>query len=206
MGDIDVRIYADDPILQAGTITQLQQCPGIRIVPDGHGPGEVALVVAEALDDISIKLLRQLHQSPPDRTALLISHIDNKDLPLAAACGVLALLPRRLATVERLTAIISAAARGEGAMPGDLLRHLLAQVEQLHQYAAGHNETAPGSLTDREQRILSLAAEGCSTTDIARGIGYSERTVTSMFGSLIARLGVRNRTQAVAYAVRHDLI
>ncbi len=61
-------------------------------------------------------------------------------------------------------------------------------------------------LTDREQRVLELLADGEDTVGIARRLAYSERTVKNVVHDLTTRLGVRNRTQAVAHALRHGLI
>jgi DNA-binding NarL/FixJ family response regulator len=64
----------------------------------------------------------------------------------------------------------------------------------------------PTVLCTRELMALRLLADGCDTREIARHLCYSERTVKSIIGTVTDRLGVRNRTQAVAHAIRHGLI
>lgn len=64
----------------------------------------------------------------------------------------------------------------------------------------------PGLLSDREVTALRLLADGCDTREIASHLCYSERTVKSIIGTVTERLGVRNRTHAVAHALRHGLI
>ncbi|WP_446750734.1 response regulator transcription factor [Streptomyces sp. WZ-12] len=61
-------------------------------------------------------------------------------------------------------------------------------------------------LTERESRILEHAADGCSTREIARHVGYSERTVKGVLNSLQTRFGLRNRTHIVSYVIRQGLI
>ncbi len=64
----------------------------------------------------------------------------------------------------------------------------------------------PQVLDARQLTALRLLADGCDTREIARHLCYSERTVKAIIGAVTDRLGVRNRTHAVAHAVRHGLI
>ena len=64
----------------------------------------------------------------------------------------------------------------------------------------------PSVLGSRELMTLRLLADGCDTREIARHLCYSERTVKSIIGTVTERLGVRNRTHAVAHAIRYGLI
>lgn len=65
---------------------------------------------------------------------------------------------------------------------------------------------APAPLRPREREVLALIAEGLSTREVARRLCWSERTIKNVLQDLTTRLGLRNRTQAVAWAVRNDLI
>lgn len=64
----------------------------------------------------------------------------------------------------------------------------------------------PHVLDDRQLTTLRLLADGLDTREIARCLCYSERTVKTVIGTVTERLGVRNRTHAVAHALRHGLI
>ena len=61
-------------------------------------------------------------------------------------------------------------------------------------------------LTTREREVLSLIADGLSTREVAAELAYSERTIKGVLQDVTARLQLRNRTQAVAYAVRKGWI
>ena len=63
-----------------------------------------------------------------------------------------------------------------------------------------------GKLTHRQREILQLLADGESTTVAARELGLSEETVKTHIKTALARLGARNRTHAVAIALRQCLI
>ena len=62
------------------------------------------------------------------------------------------------------------------------------------------------TLAERERCVLQLFADGLSTREVARQMCYSERTIKNVLQDLTIRLNVRNRTHAVAYAVRHSWI
>jgi DNA-binding CsgD family transcriptional regulator len=61
-------------------------------------------------------------------------------------------------------------------------------------------------VTGRELDVLRLAGEGLTTVEIAERLGCSERTVKMALQAVLERFGLRNRTHAVAYAIRAGLI
>jgi DNA-binding NarL/FixJ family response regulator len=65
--------------------------------------------------------------------------------------------------------------------------------------------TYPGGLTPREVEVLRLIAAGKSNRDIADTIFISLNTVANHVRNILAKLEVTNRTEAAAYAIRHDL-
>ena len=85
--------------------------------------------------------------------------------------------------------------------------HLLLAPE-----AAGtllHATSTPGrgldALTSREREVLAELARGRSNREIARVLRVSEKTVKAHVSSVLAKLGVQDRTQAALFAVRHEL-
>ena len=153
-----------------------------------------------------MRTLQRIRSVTTPVSVLLIGHIEVNELPQAAACGVRALLYRHFATPERLVSTIVAAANGEGVMPGDLLSHLLTQVGHLHHEFLSPNGITLSGLTTREAQILKLAADGYDTAGIARRLGFSERTVKSLLHGVVVRYGLRNRTHAVAHAIREGMV
>jgi DNA-binding NarL/FixJ family response regulator len=62
------------------------------------------------------------------------------------------------------------------------------------------------ALRSREVDVLRLVAEGYDTAEIARTLSYSERTIKKVLHEMTMRLQLRNRSHAVAYALRAGLI
>jgi non-specific serine/threonine protein kinase len=80
-------------------------------------------------------------------------------------------------------------------------------AEALARSPAGPRPTdaAPGGLTPREAEVLRLLAAGATSREIAGALVLSVRTVDRHLGNIYAKIGARNKAEAVAYAVRHGL-
>lgn len=200
-------VYADDPILQAGVSAQLRMRSEIRVVDAADlDRAEVAVVVADLLDDEVIRVLRAVQRGSVPRTVLVARVIDDGALVAAAEAGVAGLLRRSEATPDTLVRTIVRVAAGEGEVPADLLGRLLGQVGRLQRQVLAPRGLAFSGLTDREAHVLRLVAEGHDTAEIAVQLNYSQRTVKNILHDLTTRLQLKNRSHAVAYAVREGLI
>jgi DNA-binding NarL/FixJ family response regulator len=82
--------------------------------------------------------------------------------------------------------------------------HLLARVRRLVAHAASLAEPVASRLTPREQEVLALLAEGLEQNDIANRLFITPKTVSKHIERILGKLGVHNRTQAVALALRGD--
>ena len=107
-------------------------------------------------------------------------------LRLAEGNQVLAVLPRSTLTPTQLLASIQAAAAGLRVSPPQ--RPVTSRLE------------------GRRLEVLRLLAAGADTREIARRLGYSDRTIKSVIREIQLALGTRNRAQAVAEGVRQGLI
>lgn len=202
---ISTLIHGQDPISQAGVASQLRMRPEIRIV-EKSDQADVAIVVTDQIDERSTHDLRLLSRNSRLRLMLVATVVDDAALVAAAEVGVVGLLRREDASSDQLARTILRVASGDGAVPPDLLGRLLEQVGRLQRQVLTPRGLTFAGLTPRETEVLRLVADGHSTVEIAHSMCYSERTVKNVLHGLIIRLQLRNRTHAVAYALREGLI
>ncbi len=204
---IDVSVWAADPLSRAGTIAQLRANPGVHVVDDADlDETTVALVVADEVDAEVLRAIRSIRQRGVDGVALLVTRLDDHALLSAVEAGVAGILRRSQATAHNLVATIRSVAAGEGTLPPDLLARLLSQVGQLQRQVLAPRGLTFSGMTERELSVLRLLAEGLDTTEVSGRLFYSERTVKNIIHDVTSRLELRNRTHAVAYALREGLI
>jgi len=203
---LTVYVHADDPILRAGLASQLRPRPEVKVI-DAPEPGRtsVALVVADRVAEPTLRTLRSL-QRVGARLVLVVAELDDADLVAAVEAGVAGVVRRAEASPDRLINVVQAAAVGDGALPPDLLGRLLNQVGKLQRQVLWPRGLTFGGLAEREIEVLRLVADGLDTAEIAAKLSYSQRTIKNILHDITSRLHLRNRSHAVAYALRHGLI
>jgi DNA-binding NarL/FixJ family response regulator len=207
MERVPVSVHARDPISEAGVASQLRPRPEVRVLaPEDADQARVAVIVVDAVDEDAVHLLRMVQRRDVSRTVLVASRLDDGDLVSAVEVGVVGLVRRSEATPDRLVQVISSAASGEGSVPPDLLGRLLDQVGRLQRHVLGPRGLTFTGLAEREIEVLRLVAEGYDTAEIAAKLAYSERTIKNVLHDITSRLQLRNRSHAVAYAMRQGLI
>jgi DNA-binding NarL/FixJ family response regulator len=170
------------------------------------GPAEIT----RRLDDRTAVVVLAL---PPDAVARALEGlhglrgVDGVVLLAAEPAGAWTTQARRLgvrgvlrddATADELAAAIAAARAGLVALHPDALK---APAE-----ARAAEPRGGAALTPREREILEMMAEGMRNRTIAGRLGISSQTVKFHVASILAKLGARSRTEAVAFGVRHGLI
>ena len=204
---IPVAVYARDPISQAGIASQLRTRPEVVVAENGDAAAAtVAVVVADEVDDQTIQTMRAVQRGGCRRVLLVATRLDDGALLSAVEAGACGMLRRSEAVTERLLGAIRTAAAGDGTVPPDLLGRLLDQVGRLQRQVLAPRGITFAGLTDRETKVLRLVADGFDTNEIASTLAYSERTVKNVIHDVTARLQLRNRSHAVAYALRAGLI
>lgn len=203
---VQVFVSAGDPVSRDG-VASLLRGQGVDLVDGGPlDDGVLSLVVVDEVDDDAIRELRRLRRGGLESIVVIATRIDDGGLLAAVEAGAKAVLRRAECTPQNLMASIHAARAGEGSLPPDLLGRLLGQVGRLQrQVLSPHGLTFSG-LTEREVKVLRLLADGFDTSEVARELYLSERTVKNVLHEVTSRLNLRNRTHAVAHALRHGLI
>lgn len=99
-------------------------------------------------------------------------------------------------TAEALAEAIHKLYRGELSLPADMLPRLMHHLEKP--------QASGPALTQREQDVLGLLAQGLDDKEMGRQLGVSKVTVRSHISNLLAKLQLKNRVEAALYALRRD--
>ena len=172
--------------------------------PIAKAMAEVALVDLDRIDRLGLQTVARLVDAVSGARVLAATVIDGAEIATAAlavgACGVVS----RWDDAASLVAAFRRARRGEVVVPAGRLPAVLSRLDddRLAKSAA----VRMASLTPRELEVLSLVAEGWSTTDIARTMSITPLTVQSHVKNILAKLRVHSKIEAVRVAWRHGAI
>jgi len=200
---ISVLIADDHPVVRQGLSVLLSVHDDMSVAGEA-GDGEEALrLAAELQPDVllldlklpvldGIAVLRELpERAPRTRALVLTSAADRAQAAVAMQAGAAGFLYKDIEPDALVRAIRSV-------HDGHTL--LAAEVADLVTPRSGPR--GMGSLTAREREVLVLLADGRSNREIARSLGVTEKTVKTHVSSVLAKLGVADRTQAAVLAVR----
>jgi DNA-binding NarL/FixJ family response regulator len=209
---IRVAIVDDQAMVRAGFTSLLDAEPDIEVVGDAaNGEAAVELVCRLKPDvtlmDIRMPLLdgisatRRLVEAGVETKVLVLTTFDLDqyvfDALRAGASGFLL----KDATAEELASAIRVVAAGESLLaPGVTRRVIDAFVRRAPASPRATVDPRLSSLTPRELEVLGLIARGLSNLDIAERLYVSEGTTKTHVSNLLAKLGLRDRVQAVVFA------
>ncbi len=201
---VSVYVTATDPILRTGVSSQLRGRPEVEV---RSGPdAAVAVVVTDVFDENTVRLVRQTRAEHAGSVLVVLSVVDDTAMFAAIEAGVCGIVPRAEATPERLADAVRKAAAKGGVLSPDLVGRLLGQVSRLQNQVLSPKGVRLSGLSDRETTVLRMIAQGMEVREIAVKLNYSERTIKNAVHDIVARFQLRNRTHAVAFAMREGLI
>ena len=209
MRTIRVVVVDDHRLVRSGICKVLSVEPDIAVVgeaADGQAAVELAASVQPdvVLMDIQMPILdgvaatRQIRTDVPGTQVLLLSTF-NQDTYIAAGlkAGAVGYLLKDVED-EDLIKAIRAAAQGKSTLHPDVATKVIAEF--VRGGPPLPSEAPASRLSERERAVLRLAAEGRTNREIAAAVHLAEGTVKQHLASSMAKLGARDRTQAVARA------
>ena len=168
---------------------------------------DLAIIDLYLADGDGLRVINGLREaSPGTRAAVCAATPDTLELYRSIEAGAVAYLLKAEMRVETLAASLRAVACGDGLIPPAMLGDLVEHIGRMSREVWSPRGVGLTGLSPREVEILRLAAEGDDTREIALKLSYSERTVKNAIHDVVIKLGLRNRTHAVAYALRKNLI
>jgi DNA-binding NarL/FixJ family response regulator len=204
-------LLADDHQLLRQAIRRALEDAGMTVVAEAGDGGEAVRLAGELRPDVvvmdvsmpvldGIEATRRIHDDLPELPIVIITmHGDEalrRDAVNAGAAGFLT----KDVSMQEVVSTITQAAGDEVALSTELAATILAELEP------GPDDRAPSPLTPREEEVLQLIADGCSTSEVASGLFISGKTVKNHLASIYEKLEARDRTQAVLSAVRSGII
>jgi two-component system, NarL family, response regulator LiaR len=206
---IKVLLVDDHTVVRSGLAAVLSICDDLKLVGEA-GDGQEAIRVCEKTqpDVILMDLLmpkmdgvaatRAIKERWPKVQIIALTSFKEKEyVEGALKAGALGYLLKNISSDELANAI-RRAVTGQPSLSPEAAQVLIQKVNEPPQ---------PGfDMTEREKEILALMAEGLSNNQIAEKLIVSQSTVKFHVSNVLSKLGVSSRTEAVALAVKHNLV
>jgi len=206
---IRVMLVDDHAMVRRGLATFLKVFDDLQLAGEAES-GEAAIqLCAEVMPDVILMdmilpmmdgatVTRAIRQRFPQVQVIALTSFKEGDLiKNALEAGALGYLLKDV-SADDLALAIRAAHAGRATLSPD--------VAQVIVHAAGQPPKPGLDLTERERVVLALMVEGLNNTQIAGRLVVSPSTIKSHVSSILAKLGVSSRTEAVTLALRHGLV
>jgi DNA-binding NarL/FixJ family response regulator len=208
-------LLADDhALVRAGVRRILDAEPDLTVVAEAADGAEAVELARATLPDLAVldismprmtglQAAREIRRRAPSVHTLILSMHDNEQYFFSALKAGASGYVLKSAADEDLVSACRAALRGESflyaGVASTLVRDFLDRMRR--------GERMPGAvLTAREEEVVKLIAEGHSSKEIAATLVISHRTVERHRANVLAKLGMRDRTELTRYAIRAGLI
>ncbi len=222
MNKVRLLLVDDHPLFRQGVVWMLNNQPDLEIVGE-VADGQAAIQQADillpdlVLCDINLpgmnglEVTRILKRRHPQMAVIILTlHEDDEQLFHAIRVGASAYAIKDIAGQD-LVSLIRRVGRGEYLINENVLSRPFVASKVLDQFRElatldEATDTVFSPLTPREVEILDCVARGNSNKEIARLLSISDQTVKNHITSILRKLAVNDRTQAVIYALRHGWI
>jgi DNA-binding NarL/FixJ family response regulator len=214
---IRVLIVDDQALIREGLETLLGLSSGIEVVGTASDGEEAVRLVAERQPDVvlmdlrmprcdGVEATRQItRQWPNSRVIALTTYADDDSIFGVLEAGAMGYLTKD-AGARAIAQAIRAVHEGEALLDPAVQARLIRQLRAGQPSALTPALSLPDALTPRENEVLRLIAQGLNNREVAERLVVAEATVKTHINNLFSKIGVRDRAQAVVYAMRHGLV
>lgn len=221
MENIKVFIIDQQPLFRRGICASLAQVPDIEVSGESDAgedvsaaiegsPPDVVLLGADASYSDGLKLCRSIKQRLPTVSVIILTpQPEDNQLFQAIKAQASAYISKEV-DADELAQTIRQCARGEHPINENLVARPKVAKQILEQFYALSREKEAASyispLTPRETEILNYMAQGYLNKQIADLLNVSEQTIKNHITSILRKLNVNARTQAVVLAIKKGLV
>jgi DNA-binding NarL/FixJ family response regulator len=202
-------LLVDDHQLLRQAVRRALEDAGMEVIAEAGDGGEAVRLAAElrpdvVLMDVSMPVLdgveatRRIHAHDADLPILMLTmHGESSQRREAIEAGAAGFLTKD-ASMQDVVRTVHQAAGGDMALSPELATTILTELRVP--------DTRTSPLTPREEEVLQRIADGLSTTEVAKELFISGKTVKNHLASIYEKLDARDRTQAVLAAVRIGIV
>jgi DNA-binding NarL/FixJ family response regulator len=211
---VRVLVADDQALVREGLMTLLATAADIEPIAAAADGEEAVALCARLRPDVvlmdlrmpkldGVEATRRIRAAQPEtEIVVLTTHADEDSILDALRAGARGYLTKD-AGIAEISRAVHAAADGQALLDPLVHSRLLAAASAGARPAPPAN--LPDELTPREAEVLSLIARGLSNGEIAAALIVSEATVKTHVNHVFAKIGARDRAQAVHYAYTHGL-
>ena len=200
-------------MMRAGFKAVLEATGDIEVVAEASNGEEAVRAAGEHAPDVVLMDIRMpgmdgieaTRRLPRQRVLILTTFGLDQYIIEALRAGASGFLLKDAPTQE-VVAAVRAVAAGDAVLSAAVTRQLLDQVARRLPAPVSRRPDELDLLTEREQEVLRMLANGLSNAEIAAALVVSDATVKSHVSHLLGKLGLRDRVQAVIYAYETRLI
>ncbi|MFF3062239.1 MULTISPECIES: response regulator transcription factor [unclassified Streptomyces] len=218
MTTIRVLIADDQVMVRQGFTVLLDAEPGIEVVGQAVDGLDAVSKVAELAPDVvlmdvrmpvlgGIEATRRI-TSPHDAQVkvLILTTFDLDEYVYEALRAGASGFLLKDASVEELVHAVRVVAAGDALLAPNITKRLIAEFSRMTAAPRAPLMDRVGDLTERETEVLSLIAQGLSNAEIATRLVVAEQTAKTHVSRILAKLGLRDRTQAAVFAYETGLV
>jgi two-component system response regulator DevR len=213
MGRQRILIVDDHEVVRLGLRTLLDRHPDFEVVAEAANAREAVEKTMAYRPDVVVMDIRLPGASgieacqeitakfPNTKVIMLTSYAEDDMLFAAIRAGAAGYVLKQIGGADLIRAIESVG-RGEALLDPSLTQRVFEEVRRAQRE---EEASAFADLTNQEMQVLRLVAEGRTNREIAEALYLGEGTVRNYVSNILGKLGVANRAEAAAYAVRHNL-
>jgi len=212
---IKVMLVDDQQLIRQGIRILLEQEPDIQVIAEAgdgfealslcrEGQPDVVLMDVQMPEMDGVECTRQLTKTYPEMGVIILTTFDDDDYIFdGLRAGARGYLLKDVSSKD-LAAAVRTVAGGDALIQPSISRRVISEFARLSGRTS--NPKLVETLTPRELDVLQALADGLSNLEIAQKLVITEGTVKNHVSSLLAKLGVRDRTQAVLKAQKLNLL